>query len=893
MSQIQNEDILDLAGLQALGASEADLLKVEQLSHAGEQVSVKLSATDTRIVNLKSRSNPDSYLVNGTSEAGLTGWTASGASLSLEEASPIKGVSSFKIDFSSSSQYVEIACSEIDPVDRSRKATLFFDYVQSGDANEIYIDVFTNDGSIDSLVHSERLISDSISFNLGGYANHFIRIRTTGVFSGSTTLLIDNLVLKADKSVEQEYLGDTAGNEMLVLQEDGTFTWEPIVEGEARITKPSITSPADGASNLNQSITLQGSSFTQVYGDPHLLTDWQIAYDQDFTNILHENLDSTQNLTSYSYTLPDGVTVYARCRYGDGVAKSSYSTPIQFSIIDIFITKPSVVSPNGFVTDLTPTLTGSSFAVTNGTDTHEATEFEVATDSGFSSMHWQSSTLGAVTSATVTTELSGGVDYYSRVRYKGVNQGWSDWSDPVQMTGTLRIENPSITSPTEGATSVSLTPTITASAYSQFYSDPHVHTDWQIATDSGFSNIVWESLADTSNLESITPSQLLDETLLYVRVRYNDGVENSAWSTPVSFTTINAYIATPAVSSPSGTVYDSTPTISASSFAPVNGSDTHSKSQFQVATDSGFSNIVWDSGEIAGTTSRTVTTTLSVGQQYYARARYEGTLFGWSSWSSASAFQCANPAPASGTQYVLTSGSSWTAPSPGTSYNVKVEVWGGGGGGTYTRGGGGGGYSLKNSQAVTGGTSYAYTIGAGGAGERYEQAPNGGTTSMFSISATGGTGGWETNDQYYAPGGSGVGGSINYTGGSGGYSNGGGGGAASETGNGGDGSSGGQDGFDGASGGGASVDSSSYYPGGGGGAGYDGGGVGTFYTGGAGTGINRNGASAGEAGQVWGDSGKIGASGGLGGGGGGGNITTSPEFIAGSGGRGLIIITVL
>lgn len=878
--RIQNEDILSLSDLQALGASEADLLKVEQLAHAGEQITVKLSAVDTKVVNLKSTSNPDSYLINGTSEAGLTGWTATGATLSLEEGTPIKGVSSFQIEFTSSSQVVEIGVNPIDPADLSKPATLYFDYTKSGDNNDIYVDIFTNTGNL-NLIHSEKLTSDTINFNFGAFENHIIKIRTTGVFTGTTTLLLDNLVLKADKAVEQKYLGDTSGSEMLVLQNDGTFAWEPVVEGDARISKPSITSPANGASNLNQSVTLQSSSYQQVYGDPHLVTDWQLAYDMDFTNILYESPNDSTNLTSVSYTLPDGVTVYARCRYGDGVAKSSYSTPIQFSIIDIFVTTPSVISPNGFVTDLTPTITGSSFAVTNGTDTHEATEIEVSTSSDFTSTHWSSGTLGAVTSADVTTPLEDGVTYYSRIRYKGVNQGWSDWSSPVQMTGTLRIETPSITSPTEGATSVSLTPTFTGSTYSQFYSDPHVHTDWQVAMDSGFTSILWESLEDTTNLESITPSQLLDNTKLYVRVRYNDGVEDSVWSTPVSFTTINAYVSTPVVSAPSGTVYDNAPTITGSSFTPVNGTDTHSKSQFQVATDSGFSNIVWDSGDITATTSTNVTATLSYGQQYYARIRYEGTLFGWSNWSSAGAFQCENPAPASGTQYVLTSGSSWTAPGGGN-YSIKVEIWGAGGGGRPEKGGGGGGYSVINNQEVVGGTAYSYVIGTGGIPDNTSNgnAGAGGTSSMFSASATGGQGGAENIS--WAPGGEGVGGQGGSTGGLGGDSYGGGGGSASETGNGGDGGRG-SDGFSGASGGGAGHWSNG--GGGGGGAGYDGGNT-ASYTGGAGTGINRTGASVGTSvANV-----NAGGNGGLGGGGGG--CSGSSGVNGGDGGRGLIIITV-
>jgi hypothetical protein len=108
---------------------------------------------------------------------------------------------------------------------------------------------------------------------------------------------------------------------------------------------------------------------------------------------------------------------------------------------------------------------------------------------------------------------------------------------------TPGIATPSITSPTEGATDVSAGLTVTASAFTVTNegSDTHASSDWQISDDSGFSNIVEESLADTSNKTSYTATSLDNLTEYWVRVRYNGTTYGaSGWSTPVSFTTADA-----------------------------------------------------------------------------------------------------------------------------------------------------------------------------------------------------------------------------------------------------------------------------------------------------------------------------------------------------------------
>lgn len=105
---------------------------------------------------------------------------------------------------------------------------------------------------------------------------------------------------------------------------------------------------------------------------------------------------------------------------------------------------------------------------------------------------------------------------------------------------TPGIATPSITSPAEAATDVSLTPTFTSSAFAVTNggSDTHASSDWQVASDSGFTSIVQQSLDDATNKTSWTPSALTAETVYYVRVRHaGTTYGDSAWSTGVSFET--------------------------------------------------------------------------------------------------------------------------------------------------------------------------------------------------------------------------------------------------------------------------------------------------------------------------------------------------------------------
>lgn len=103
---------------------------------------------------------------------------------------------------------------------------------------------------------------------------------------------------------------------------------------------------------------------------------------------------------------------------------------------------------------------------------------------------------------------------------------------------------PSITSPVANSIGLSQAPAITASVFAVSSGvATHLSSDWQIATDPLFTNVVFRSLNDVSNKVSWSPSDLLASTVYFVRVKYKaiDG-SSSSWSSVSMFTTGNAYV---------------------------------------------------------------------------------------------------------------------------------------------------------------------------------------------------------------------------------------------------------------------------------------------------------------------------------------------------------------
>lgn len=209
--------------------------------------------------------------------------------------------------------------------------------------------------------------------------------------------------------------------------------------------------------------------------------------------------------------------------------------------------KPSITAPiaNAVVLTASYTLTSSAFSQFGDSSTHLASDWQVSTNVDFSAP------LANVVADTVnktTYTVAGLVDtnvYYARVRYKASNGNYGSWSDARAFSILIPVPaTPSITAPGNNATDISLTPTFTSSAFGVMADNStHASSDWQVATDAGFTNVVKSTSTDAANKVAWATSGLTINTAYRVRVRHrSSNGKLSAWSNAVTFTTINVFV---------------------------------------------------------------------------------------------------------------------------------------------------------------------------------------------------------------------------------------------------------------------------------------------------------------------------------------------------------------
>ncbi|EPB3621993.1 tail fiber protein [Escherichia coli] len=221
--------------------------------------------------------------------------------------------------------------------------------------------------------------------------------------------------------------------------------------------------------------------------------------------------------------------------------------------------------------------------------------------------------------------------------------------DGRQATFELDVAAPAIdapvwSSPTTGSTDISLTPTLHTEGFTCHPDghDWHQQSDWQVATDEAFTDVVWSSMADGEHLTQITlPADTLSvNTRYFARVRFRGASLESGWSENLVFTTVSEMINTPAILSPSdgqeGVGWMLTLYAGAFSTTPASA-DTHASTDWQISYSPDF---YGDSGgvlDVMGDTQNLTKLvvpddTLSQGNTFYVRVRFHGVKH-TSAWS--------------------------------------------------------------------------------------------------------------------------------------------------------------------------------------------------------------------------------------------------------------------
>jgi hypothetical protein len=219
--------------------------------------------------------------------------------------------------------------------------------------------------------------------------------------------------------------------------------------------------------------------------------------------------------------------------------KESVQKALYGDIITPFILDP----PNDAVNvEVNRSIHSSMFESISGDLTHTATRWEIYTDPNLTNEHYSITTSEHLMSLPINDiNTTVNTTYYVRCKYYTDNFE-STWSTVVKFsTAILKIRKPSVISPANWETNIIGKSFIETDFYKPIYhNEPHVSTDWQIATDSDFTNIVYESLEDIDHLTSIGPIKAMkieSNSTYYVRCRYRSESYLSEWSNVTKFIT--------------------------------------------------------------------------------------------------------------------------------------------------------------------------------------------------------------------------------------------------------------------------------------------------------------------------------------------------------------------
>lgn len=287
-----------------------------------------------------------------------------------------------------------------------------------------------------------------------------------------------------------------------------------------------------------------------LQGQLNALSQQTVVFEiTDFDSFKTYDLSVTAGTVSRSGSLITVTTPNALGNIGLTVNGKTYTIIVQLAAPQ----KPTIITPvnNSNVLTTSYALTASAFQSFGDGSTHQSSDWQIANSSDFSSVF--SNIVDSTTNKTTYT-VTGLMDtntYYARVRYKGSNGNYGEWSDTVTFTLAVPVPvTPSITSPTANQTDVSLATVVTSSAFGALGDgSSHASSDWQIATDAGFTNVVSSTTSNTTDKVSWTSGNLAINSAHFVRVRHrSSNGKVSAWSAAVGFVTLNAFVVNTAIS---------------------------------------------------------------------------------------------------------------------------------------------------------------------------------------------------------------------------------------------------------------------------------------------------------------------------------------------------------
>ena len=364
------------------------------------------------------------------------------------------------------------------------------------------------------------------------------------------------------------------------------------------VNKPEIVTPANGATKIPFSTTIQSTPFSKVGTLQHVASTWQVSTNAAFTVVVKSTDFDPVNKTTWTVEgLSPNTTYYVRVKHqsSDNI-ESDWSSIVTFVTEELRVTTPFISSPaNGSNnSSIELAITTSPFA-SNYTFTHKDTDWQLSANESFTAIVASSNADATNKTSWNPGRLNVSTTYFVRARHRSNTDLTSGWSPVISFTTSfMAVHKPDIVTPANNTQDFGFLLEATASEFGQNGGLAHSGSTWQLSTTPSFSNIVDSVTASATNKVAWSSNKLSPATDYYLRVKYhgNFGLE-SEWSTTIVFRTMAAKVNTPSVSTPAANAvlpYGNT-TFSTSAFTSI-GDLTVASTEWEIATDVNFTNVV-------------------------------------------------------------------------------------------------------------------------------------------------------------------------------------------------------------------------------------------------------------------------------------------------------------
>ena len=401
----------------------------------------------------------------------------------------------------------------------------------------------------------------------------------------------------------------------------GTSVWSTASSFTTIVAPPGapvLSAPANNATGITVSPTLQWNAVTGA-------TSYrvQVSTAFSFASTVFDQSGITATSQAVTPALSNNTQYYWRVNATNAGGTSVWATANTFTTIVAAPSAPTLGTPATGATGVPAPPQHWLGPACQGAVSYE---LQVSTASSFATTVFDQAGITALSQAVTPALTNNALDTDRRVNATNAG-GTSAWSSVSSFTSIVAAPSaPTLTTPANNATGVSVSPTLVWNALSDATS-----YQVEVSTVSNFASTVFNMSGLTATSQAVSPT-LSNNTLYYWRANASNPGGTSAWSGTWSFATVSAAPGAPTLSSPANasTRVAVTPTLSLDA---ATGATSY---EVQVSTDVTFATAVFDKSGITAT-STAVSPALSNGTKYYWRVNATNAG-GTSGWSGASSF---------------------------------------------------------------------------------------------------------------------------------------------------------------------------------------------------------------------------------------------------------------